>query len=272
MKINKNVSPYQEMYLVPPNMYEKLLTCLHEKEKKQVEELNVNKDVEKPGDKQIQMLSKEALNIIPETEQKTPPVEEMVSETNQPETVEPEQEEMIGEPELSVEPELSSEPEITETETPVVKGRLAFEKPTQGKVFTCQVCFKSFRRSYDLMRHLKFVHKNLELDIPAMLKISQSEAGEEEPFGIRPPTTIKPSEEDIEMLRQVPTQPCKINSQTTTRVIPELYFQPPKKKQIIVPQIKQRLMLVPQIARIGNQGRISKPKSKELVISEKKKV
>jgi hypothetical protein len=271
MKINKNVSPYQEMYLVPPNMYEKLLTCLHEKEKKQVEELNVNKDVEKPGDKQIQMLSKEALNIIPETEQKTPPVEEMVSETNQPETVEPEQEVMIGEPELSVEPELSSEPEITETETPVVKGRLAFEKPTQGKVFTCQVCFKSFRRSYDLMRHLKFVHKNLELDIPAMLKISQSEAGEEEPFGIRPPTTIKPSEEDIEMLRQVPTQPCKINSQTTTRVIPELYFQPPKKKQIIVPQIKQRLMLVPQIAKIGNQGRISKPKSKELVISEKKK-
>lgn len=270
MKINKNVSPYQEMYLVPPNMYEKLLTCLHEKEKKQVEELNVNKDVEKPGDKQIQMLSKEALNIIPETEQKTPPVEEMVSETNQPETVEPEQEVMIGEPELSVEPELSSEPEITETETPVVKGRLAFEKPTQGKVFTCQVCFKSFRRSYDLMRHLKFVHKNLELDIPAMLKISQSEAGEEEPF-VRPPTTIKPSEEDIEMLRQVPTQPCKINSQTTTRVIPELYFQPPKKKQIIVPQIKQRLMLVPQIAKIGNQGRISKPKSKELVISEKKK-
>lgn len=272
MKINKNVSPYQEMYLVPPNMYEKLLTCLHEKEKKQVEELNVNKDVEKPGDKQIQMLSKEALNIIPETEQKTPPVEEMVSETNQPETVEPEQEEMIGEPELSVEPELSNEPEITETETPVVKGRLAFEKPTQGKVFTCQVCFKSFRRSYDLMRHLKFVHKNLELDIPAMLKISQSEAGEEEPFEIRPPTTMKPSsEEDIEMLRQVPTQPCKINSQTTTRVIPELYFQPPKKKQIIVPQIKQRLMLVPQIAKIGNQGRISKPKSKELVISEKKK-
>jgi len=272
MKINKNVSPYQEMYLVPPNMYEKLLTCLHEKEKKQVEELNVNKDVEKPGDKQIQMLSKEALNIIPETEQKTPPVEEMVSETNQPETVEPEQEVMIGEPELSVEPELSSEPEITETETPVVKGRLAFEKPTQGKLFTCQVCFKSFRRSYDLMRHLKFVHKNLELDIPAMLKISQSEAGEEEPFEIRPPTTMKPSsEEDIEMLRQVPTQPCKINSQTTTRVIPELYFQPPKKKQIIVPQIKQRLMLVPQIARIGNQGRISKPKRKELVISEKKK-
>ena len=271
MKINKNVSPYQEMYLVPPNMYEKLLTCLHEKEKKQVEELNVNKDVEKPGDKQIQMLSKEALNIIPETEQNTPPVEEMVSETNQPETVEPEQEVMIGEPELSVEPELSSEPEITETETPVVKGRLAFEKPTQGKVFTCQVCFKSFRRSYDLMRHLKFVHKNLELDIPAMLKISQSETGEEEPFGIRPPTTIKPSEEDIEMLRQVPTQPCKINSQTTTRVIPELYFQPPKKKQIIVPQIKQRLMLVPQIAKIGNQGRISKPKSKQLVISEKKK-
>jgi hypothetical protein len=234
--------------------------------------LNVNKDVEKPGDKQIQMLSKEALNIIPETEQKTPPVEEMVSETNLPETVEPEQEEMIGEPELSVEPELSNEPEITETETPVVKGRLAFEKPTQGKVFTCQVCFKSFRRSYDLMRHLKFVHKNLELDIPAMLKISQSEAGEEEPFEIRPPTTMKPSsEEDIEMLRKVPTQPCKINSQTTTRVIPELYFQPPKKKQIIVPQIKQRLMLVPQIAKIGNQGRISKPKSKQLVISEKKK-
>ncbi len=29
-----------------------------------------------------------------------------------------------------------------------------------------------------------------------MLKISQSEAGEEEPFGIRPPTTIKPSEEE----------------------------------------------------------------------------
>jgi hypothetical protein len=48
------------------------------------------------------------------------------------------------------------------------------------------------------MRHLKFVHKNLKLDIPAMLKISQSEEGEEEPFEIRSPTiktTIKPSSE-----------------------------------------------------------------------------
>jgi hypothetical protein len=72
------------------------------------------------------------------------------------------------------------------------------------------------------------------------------------------------------MLRQVPTQPCQISSQATARVIPELYFQPPKKKKLIVPQIKKQLMLVPQIARIGNQGKISKPQRKELVILEKK--
>jgi hypothetical protein len=38
------------------------------------------------------------------------------------------------------------------------------------------------------MRHLKFVHKNLELDIPAMLKISQREEVKEEPFEICSPT------------------------------------------------------------------------------------
>ena len=64
MKVSKNISPYSKMYLVPPNMYEKLLKCLDEKETRQSEELNIENESieERPGERQIEMLNKEALN------------------------------------------------------------------------------------------------------------------------------------------------------------------------------------------------------------------
>ena len=286
MKIKKNGSPYAEMYLIPPNMYEKLLACLHETEIKQVEDLNREKETEEqPGDKQIELLSKEALDIEPETEQQINPenIEEMQGESNLPE-VEPEMQGVHEyEPLIEPEPELITEPSsdtdiLARDLSNRMKGRILFKKP-EVKVFTCQVCLKHFSRNYDLLRHLKTVHKNLQLDIPAMLNIKQSieEEGEHQPMLMIPRTKkslLPPTEEDIEMIREVPTpaQPsCKVSSDTTTRVIPELYFKPPKNQQMIVPQIKKRLMLVPEIKRIGTQGKITKPKSTKLVLSEKKK-
>lgn len=283
----KNVSPYSKMYLIPPNMYEKLLACLADTEKRQMEELNIDKDIlpEKPGEKQIEILTKEAL----ETEQQ-PPIEEMEPIEN----VLPLEQEMQVEQQPYIEP---PEPEVIPEDIPLsevqrkqklgqLQGRIQFNEPGE-RLFTCQVCLKSFKRAWDLLRHNRTVHKNLQVqNVPAMLNVSQSQ-----PVNLpeniqmerdipRKQTFVPPSQQDIEMIRSIPTiqtQPCPISSETTTRVIPELYFKPPR-EQIIVPQIKKYMKLVPSIAKAVpsvakavSQGRITKPQKKQVDISEKKK-
>jgi hypothetical protein len=48
-------SPYSKMYLVTPGVYDKLLTCLDEKDKKSTELLNIEKErEERPGEKVIE--------------------------------------------------------------------------------------------------------------------------------------------------------------------------------------------------------------------------
>ena len=76
-------SPYSKMYLVSPGVYDKLLTCLDEKDKKSTEMLNIEKDKEtfRPGEKIIEDITSGELEqenmeeMIPENiEEQTPEV------------------------------------------------------------------------------------------------------------------------------------------------------------------------------------------------------
>lgn len=86
MKTAKNVSPYSKMYLVPPIIYEKLLNVLEEKEIRQVEDINIDPEMqEKPGEKQMEMLSREALT---ESEPQMEQVEPEIITENIPQAIE----------------------------------------------------------------------------------------------------------------------------------------------------------------------------------------
>lgn len=246
----KSQSPYSKMYLIPPNMYEKLLICLDEKEKRVTEDLNVEENVEeRPSEKEIEILNQEALNPEPEVTE-NPETEEMTEGAEE----EREPEEVVGE---------QDEPEVVEDEMSLaearrqknrqINARLNLSKVSTSK--TCAICFKVFARKWDLNRHVSTVHKNLieksdpskwsqkpdlilsEENIPAQLNVSSVLPDDD-------------SEMEMKQVIQPKTQKksCPISADTTERVIPELYFKPPR-KTIIVPQIKKQMMLVPQISK-----------------------
>ena len=263
MKTAKNVSPYSKMYLVPPIIYEKLLNVLEEKEIRQVEDINIDPEMqEKPGEKQMEMLSREALTESePQMEQSEP---EIITE-NIPQSIETIQNPETTETGMETVPETEiSQPE----EVPLanlkkggpLKGVVAFDKP----LFTCEVCLKTFGRKYDLNRHTNTVHRNLQnvlTGIPATLKIQQSQPpstqteqiAQVQPISQSIPTTSKPSvqfvpDESVEMIQDIPKKSCKVSSETTSRVIPDmpqLMFKPPRSREMILPNIKKRMMLVP---------------------------
>lgn len=166
MKTSKQVSVYSKMFLVTPSVYEKLLTCLDEKEKRLIEDMNIDKDIpvaERPAEKYIEMLTKEELepqqqqSIIPEItaipeQQIIKP--EIIQPVIQPEIIQPE----IIQPEIIQQPQISTTPvQIPEVEK-VKKPR--FIAPRGD--FTCSVCLKTFDRSWSLKRHMSTVHKNLQ--------------------------------------------------------------------------------------------------------------
>lgn len=255
---SSNGSPYSKMYLVPPNMYEQLLTCLDDKEKRSAEKLNIEKEKERPAERQVEMLTEEALN--PQTQPET--VEEIIQlpPGEREETEEGllgEQEEEIPEEDLT----LSQIRKINRLKKErEVRGSLEFRKePT-----TCKICLKPFKTKWDLNRHYGTVHKNIkgllekegilesqltsQEDIPAMLNIQQRQ--------ITPQTL---ADDDTPMPPE--RTKCQISADTTSKVIPELYFKPPKSGKIIIPEMKKRMqlkgpsfktkprMIVPQIMR-----------------------
>ena len=261
MKSMKASSPYSKMYLIPPNMYEKLLSCLDEKELRQAEELNVEKDIseqQRPGEKQVEMMTKEALGTDqPEMEAEITPPEiegEIVEPQQLPET------EMLDVGTLDPEDIPLAE---LQRQKNIMSGRISFKKPLPGKIFTCDICLKSFKRNWDLSRHMKNVHKNIlqqtspgEQSIGSSLDIAQSNPQIQEDVGmeqILPRTPKKQmitprfvSDEDTEMIFEKPSmsQSCKVSSDTTSRVIPELYFKPPRGGKMVVPQMKKRMKLL----------------------------
>ena len=76
-------SPYSKMYLVTPGVYNKLLTCLDEKEKKSTELLNVEKEREdRPGEKVIEDIT--TGDFEPPEVEDIPQVEEQQQVEEQP--------------------------------------------------------------------------------------------------------------------------------------------------------------------------------------------
>jgi hypothetical protein len=269
MKTAKNVSPYSKMYLVPPIIYEKLLNVLEEKEIRQVEDINIDPEMqEKPGEKQMELLSREALT---ESEPQMEQVEPEIITENIPQAIETIQNPETTETGMETIPETEIlEPE----EAPLaklkrgrpLKGVVAFDKPR----LTCEICLKTFGTKYDLNRHTNTVHRNFQnvlTGIPAMLKIQQSQppstqveqiaqiqpisqsipTTKKEDITMNIPSASKPSvrfvpEESTEMIQDIPKKSCKVSSETTSRVIPDmpqLMFKPPRSRQMILPNIKK---------------------------------
>jgi|688.fasta_scaffold258497_2 hypothetical protein len=263
MKMLKTTSPYTKMYLVTPKVYEQVLSCLDEKDKKMTEDLNVDKDTieERPSEKYIDMLNQEQLNPIESEMIESPPTlppvnvtDEFVPERNLPET---EMFQEKTEKERDMVPNLETETQMVQDDIPLtglkrqkkldyLAGRIKFN-PQDGKVFTCKICLKTFDRNWGLIRHMTTVHKNIpktvleegrviekpfETNIPAMLNIQSK--------------NIVPNDDDVRMIEENPLKkPCSISANTSNRVIPkpQIYFKPPRNREMIVPAIKKRMML-----------------------------
>ena len=258
MKTSKPQSPYSKMYLIPPNMYEKLLTCLDERETRQTQNLNVEEEAiqERPSERQIDILNQQALN--PEPIENPQPETQMAQQEANPETqnIPSENVENIDNP-PEVLPEYDEDMTLAEMRAKKnreIRGRLTFQNPKL--TFPCEVCLKVFKKKYDLKRHFTSVHRNIieqraiaaqkpeiilsEQNIPSQLNVRQ---------------TVTPAfigDDDTEMMTDIfprtPKKGCNISADTTERVIPELYFRPPK-KSIIVQQIKKSMLLKPSISK-----------------------
>ncbi len=81
-------SPYSKMYLVTPGVYDKLLNCLDEKDKKSTELLNIEKEREdRPGERVIEDITTGDFDpqpveaIPPPVEEQQPQVEEFIPPT-----------------------------------------------------------------------------------------------------------------------------------------------------------------------------------------------
>lgn len=79
------ISTYSRMFLVTPTVYEKLLTCIDEKDKKVTEDLNISKDKKsRPSDEYINDLNIESFNEPREELEPNPEID--VNMDAQPET------------------------------------------------------------------------------------------------------------------------------------------------------------------------------------------
>ena len=75
-------SPYATMFLVTPPVYNKLLSCIDEREKQRTEELNIEEEkIERPSERVIEQMNLQAMDPSVETEPQT--VSESIDETGQ---------------------------------------------------------------------------------------------------------------------------------------------------------------------------------------------
>jgi hypothetical protein len=130
------------MYLVTPSVYEKLLTCIDEKDKRMTEELNNPPETSttRPSELMVQDLSRE--DILPETEILEPPVE--IESSGQ----------VTNQPELIAEQTGVDEPQAI---VPVINN------PNQPVVYNCPFCQKVFTRPFSVNRHIERYHTSLKV-------------------------------------------------------------------------------------------------------------
>ena len=124
-------SPYSKMYLVTPGVYDKLLTCLDEKDKKSTELLNIEKErEERPGEKVIEDIT--TGDFEPQNVEEMPQMEEQqqqqIQEQQQVEDIPPTPE-VFGDVETDVQPQIE-EGEIMET-TQVPPGEPEIQQQQQ---------------------------------------------------------------------------------------------------------------------------------------------
>lgn len=163
MKPQKTPSAYAKMYLVTPSVYEKLLECIDEKDKRETELLNIeaNKPIEeRPSEMFVDNLNREALDL--ETTENNPqPVE--IRENDNP-NVEEEMQPSGEEVEIaSNEPENIQGDGEDENLTEEAETNLEKKYRKMRKQHTCTICLKTFDRFWSLSRHMQTVHKNLKL-------------------------------------------------------------------------------------------------------------
>ena len=199
-------STYSKMYLVVPSVYDKVLKCIDEKDKKTLEQLNIDKDeiIIRPSEKYFEdIVSKELqendpkidqpkstkfINQIPEqtfgSDNPEFEQEEINIETNNPlKTDCPDvQDQFIPQVFTDLKKTHISKPKITPVNKkqeqmqniqkkeiiPQVKLTRAFKNVPRN--FVCNFCSKPFKSTYHLNRHIKSVHKDL-LDKPAQSQL-----------------------------------------------------------------------------------------------------
>jgi hypothetical protein len=106
-------SPYSKMYLVTPGVYDKLLTCLDEKDKKSTELLNLEKErEERPGEKVIEDIT--TGDFEPQDVEEIPQITEQQQQEQQQIEDIPPTPEVFGGVETEVQPQIE-EGEILET-------------------------------------------------------------------------------------------------------------------------------------------------------------
>ena len=185
------------MYLVVPSVYDKVLKCIDEKDKKTLEQLNIDKDesIIRPSEKYFEdIVSKELLENDPKIDQ--PKATEFIDQS--PEQTfgsdntdfKPEEINIETNNHLKTNSHDVQEQFIPKVFTDLKKTRIIKPKITlvnkkqqeieniqkkginpQGKLtrafknvprnFVCNFCSKPFKSTYHLNRHIKSVHKDL---------------------------------------------------------------------------------------------------------------
>jgi len=199
MKGNNFTSPYAKMYMVGPAVYEKLLNCLDEVDKKMTENLNTNPVEEnenlRPSERHIQTIQNEELNINEEPTLPPPPPPLPPPLPPPPPTPPPQPPQPIEqiEPQVPIETPTPEQPELTPIEpepepiTPIPNilrspcpqkitdmrnvqeriGPCGNKKPilvvpkksTKKRGLACPECQKTFALQWNLNHHIKTAHR-----------------------------------------------------------------------------------------------------------------
>jgi hypothetical protein len=169
-RLGKNISAYSKMYLVTPSVYEKLLTCIDNKDKRTTEELNFNPEnaPERPSERAVQDLSNVDIDV-----QADPIVSQPASEIR---PLDDGDDLMANNESDFYDQQNVSNEEIVSDETPTQLNELQQlpQQETQQQdpqtpmknssgVYECPFCHKIFKRPFIVNRHIERYHARLKI-------------------------------------------------------------------------------------------------------------